>query len=320
MIVRPLGFIACALFFFSLPLNAATFFVTSTADKGDGSLRKAITEANALPNVPGNQPDSILFSILIDDDGTPDGVFTISPKKALPRVTDAVIIDGSTEPSFAGIPVIELDGSATAKGQLSEGRTAGLHLAAHMGSTVKGLIVNNFTHAGILIEGGGGHVVVGNFLGTDAGGTVAEGNGFPPMRAKSGFVWSGVTIANSSNNRVGPTPDAPDASEINISSGNGFAGVELLGFTTLDGDGTPAPCHNNLVVGNYLGTDFSGNLNLGNYRRPGLKNSKEFGEPLRVGSPEICIQFVPQQRRYFTILRQQREDDCAILPQLVCKS
>ena len=59
---------------------------------------------------------------------------------------------------------------------LSDNRAPGLVLSSHVGSTVRGLVVNRFTHAGLLIESGGGHTVVGNYVGTDVSGTVALGN------------------------------------------------------------------------------------------------------------------------------------------------
>jgi len=87
---------------FILPLTApaSTFLVSSTADSGPGSLRQAILDANAHPGA-----DSIVFNI----PGL--GLHTISPSTALPTISDAVTIDGSTQPGFTGSPIIELDGS-----------------------------------------------------------------------------------------------------------------------------------------------------------------------------------------------------------------
>src|SRR5439155_26367876 len=70
--------------------HATTFSVTITNDSGAGSLRAAISNANVTANIGG--PDNIFFSI------TGAGVHTIKPASALPNITDAVFIDGYTQP------------------------------------------------------------------------------------------------------------------------------------------------------------------------------------------------------------------------------
>src|SRR6185369_3198708 len=75
--------------------------VTNTADSGPGSLRQAILNSNASVGV----VDTIRFAI-----GT--GVQTIRPLSPLPTITDPVIIDATTQPGFAGTPLIELNGSS----------------------------------------------------------------------------------------------------------------------------------------------------------------------------------------------------------------
>ena len=77
----------------------ATLTVVSTADAGPGTLRAAIDEANVLPGA-----DDIEFNI---GGGGPQ---TISLAAPLPTITDAVTIDGSTQP---GAPEITIDASAT---------------------------------------------------------------------------------------------------------------------------------------------------------------------------------------------------------------
>ncbi len=115
-----LGLLAlAALFAGPAPLaQAATFTVDSTGDgadfstadgvcdtddsDGDGpcTLRAAIEEANANAG-----SDTINFSISGADP------HTISPSSDLPTITDPVTIDGTSEPDFAGTPIVELDGS-----------------------------------------------------------------------------------------------------------------------------------------------------------------------------------------------------------------
>ena len=66
---------------------AATFTVTTTGDSGAGSLRQAITDANAAAGA-----DTIAFNI------PGAGVHTIVLGSALPAVTDEITIDGYSQP------------------------------------------------------------------------------------------------------------------------------------------------------------------------------------------------------------------------------
>ena len=78
-----------------------TLLVTNTSDSGPGSLRQAILDSNA----DAGDVDRISFNI----PGT--GVRTIAPVTALPAMTQPAIIDGTTQPGFAGTPIIELSGA-----------------------------------------------------------------------------------------------------------------------------------------------------------------------------------------------------------------
>ena len=62
-------------------VSADTFVVTNTNDSGPGSLRQAITDANAHPN-PANG-DDIRFNI------PGSGIHTITVSSALPDITEA---------------------------------------------------------------------------------------------------------------------------------------------------------------------------------------------------------------------------------------
>src|SRR5947209_2840905 len=157
----------------------AVFTVTTTDDSGPGSLRQAILDANANPEL-----DTIAFAI---GDG---GVQTIRPKSDLPNITDPVILDGTTQPGFAGQPLIVLNGSDSTSPQSS---INGLTITAGS-TTVRGLVIQAFD-IGILLSGGGNNTIAGNYLGTDVTGTQAVGNG------------SGVDIRGS-NNVVGGTTAA----------------------------------------------------------------------------------------------------------------
>ena len=66
---------------------ANTYSVTTTADSGAGSLRQAILDANGNPGA-----DTINFNI------TGSGVHTVAPASALPTITEAVTINGYSQP------------------------------------------------------------------------------------------------------------------------------------------------------------------------------------------------------------------------------
>ena len=80
------------------------------------------------------------------------------------------MLDAGTQEGFAGTPLIELNGT-------SAGGVSGLTLAGTGGSTVRGFVINRFTGNGIVVNpNSNGNSILGNWIGTDATGTVAQGN------------------------------------------------------------------------------------------------------------------------------------------------
>ena len=171
----------------SLALNVSGVNVTNTNDSingdtssiaallaspgGDGiSLREAITAAN---NTAGT--DAIGFAIA----GT--GVHTITLASALPSITGAVVLDGSTDDSFAtnsNRPAVIIDGNSLAASGIVLTNTAD-------GSTVRGLVVRNFGINGISIAAGSdGNTIQGNYVGrlTATGTDAGAGLGNDPRR------------------------------------------------------------------------------------------------------------------------------------------
>ena len=191
----------------------STYYVTNTNNSGAGSLRQAIVDANKHSGA-----DVIAFKI-------GSGAKTISPTSALPSVTGPTVIDATTQPGFAGKPLIELSGAKA-------GGAEGLKLTGGS-STVKGLIINRFANSGIMIYGKGGNKITGNFIGTDRAGSLAAGN-----KAHGVFVQA-------PDNVIGGTT----SKDRNIISGNGKAGVYFYSSSA----------KNNKVQGNYVGTDVTGN-------------------------------------------------------------
>jgi hypothetical protein len=189
-----------------------SFYVLNTNDSGYGSLRQAILDANATPGT-----NTIAFDIARGD------VRTIQPLSPLPTISDSVVIDGWTQPGFAGSPLIVLDGSKTSGNGLAI--TAG-------GSTVRGLVIDSFQSYGIALQNAGGNIIEANYIGVDSTGTIAKGNGD-----------SGVYVSSGDNTIGGTT-----AADRNIISGNGYDGVLMIG----------AAATRNVIEGNYIGTDVSG--------------------------------------------------------------
>ena len=162
--------------FFGTDSAAATFTVTSTANSGAGSLRQAILDAG---DTPGH--DLIRFNL------PGSGPFTITPLTALPSIQEGVTIDGTTQPGFAGRPLIELNGASAGA------NVNGLYLLS-TGCVIKGLCINRFTRNGIRVESLGGNVIQGCYIGTDVWGTNAYGN------AQRGiFLQSAANVVGGTN-------------------------------------------------------------------------------------------------------------------------
>ena len=277
------------------PVEASTFTVTTAADNGNdasptpGSLRQAIIFANSSPGF-----DTINFNI----PGPIFNVPTITPTAPLPEITSPVIIDGTTQGIFGQV---ELDGENAGGGQLvvsglvvtAGGSTIqglvinrfsnnGITLASSgntvqgcfigtdvsgttgLGNGTRGILINggSFTAAnnliggatqaarnvisgnssvGIEIFGSGatGNLVRGNYIGTDVNGVAALGNNF------------GVFIdGGAGQNTIGGSATGAR----NVISGNGSYGVEIY----QNGQS------GNTIAGNYIGTDASGAVALGN--------------------------------------------------------
>ena len=206
-------------------------------DRGaDGfiSLREAILATNNTANAA--TPDRIHFNIA----GT--GPHTINLTSALPVISDSVILDGTTEPDYAGTnPVIVIDGNNIAG--------VGLTLAANAdGSVIRGFVIRDFDGGGangigILIQAGSdNNVIVGNYIGR----LNADGTAAPAADVNN---QDGIQVLGATNTIGGTT-----AQERNVISGNGQYGIWLNGEAA---DG-------NIVRGNYIGVAGNGTTALGN--------------------------------------------------------
>lgn len=272
------------------------FVVNTTDDVNDTvcdaahcSLREAIIQANAAPG-----EDLILFDIL----GT--GPHIIQPESPYILITP-MAIEGYSQSgaAFNTLPAgtnatlqIELDGS------LAVGSGVGLDIRG--GNTVvRGLVINRFAGNAIRLDTNGGNVIEGNYIGTDRTGLIDLGNGsdgIQTVNGSAGNMIGGYTLG-ARNVIAGNTGDGIDLNTngnvivgnyigVNATGmgvlGNATTGIQVAGSNNVLGGTTVAERNvisangrygvrivqststNNVVQGNYIGTDTTGTVDLGN--------------------------------------------------------
>jgi len=117
-------------------------------------------------------------------------------------------------------------------------------------------VINGFVGNGIHLSGTSANQnqIFGNFIGTNAAGTIAVPNG-----DTNAFASAGVYVDTASANTIGGST----AAERNIISGNLQDGVGLIG--TYNGGVLPNDyADSNVIIGNYIGTDVSGTNAIAN--------------------------------------------------------
>ncbi len=282
-----------------LPVMGETFIVTRTDDEGEGSLRWAIDQANAHTGL-----DTIQFNIPADDPGFDGSVWTIRPQTMLPTlVDDGTFIEGISQERSQGDhnpegPDIVLDGrdvdtdaiglvissannvvyrlvisgfkdfgirirgvqaqdnhiignyigtNASASDTLGNG--SGIYISRDASHTTIGgadpwmrnVISGNYQD-GIYITESEKNIIIGNFIGTDRTGTESIPNGRDGKH-------SGIHLGSGSAFTV---VGGEEEGQKNVISGNFRDGIHIAGST------------DNHVIGNYIGTDVTGTVNIGN--------------------------------------------------------
>ncbi len=248
--------------------------VSNTLDSGPGSLRQAILDANAHPNVAG-QLDRIVFNI------PGAGPYNIVLASELPAITEAVDIIGRTQPGTGATPSVAIDGSSLT------GAVDGLTVQA-LGSAIRMLNIRNFPGDGIEVQASS-VLLEDNTIGTDWGGLAGMGNKGYGVRILNGSgnridsnvissnklggisIVGGMSVSNevigntigaalggktalpNIGNGVTVTNGDQNIVNSNLISGNTLAGVLLTGNATA-----------NKVIGNKIGTKDTGNLALPN--------------------------------------------------------
>lgn len=232
--LAPIWFVLCFLvLLWSFPAPAAVYTVVNTNDSGPGSLREAIQLCNGTAQV-----DEIRFNL------PGAGVQTIAPLTPLPDITNTVTIDGYSQPGSRtnsepwgsdAILRVRLDGL-----YLSNSFAPALLIKAG-GCSIRGLIVVRFSY-GIRIDNASRNTIAGNWVGVDWDG-VARGMTF------SGVDVTSLSFGASIYNTIGGASPA----DRNVIGGN-RVGVSFF----------PTSAGNNLVQGNFIGTDATGRLARGN--------------------------------------------------------
>jgi RHS repeat-associated protein len=219
-----------------LHARAATFTVTSAADTSDpGTLRNAITQANADTTTPR----------LIDFNIPGGGVQTITLGSALPTITKFMSVDATTQPGYAGAPLVVVDGNS---GDF-DGLTVNAFFTGNSNNKtfVKGLcIVNCGTNGGtprngINLVDGDSVTVSGCYLGVNATGNAAARNTGAGIRVELAVaIIGGATAADR-----------------NVISGNGGAGIDADTDTSNQASAVT-------ITGNYIGVSADGMSAIGN--------------------------------------------------------
>jgi hypothetical protein len=274
--------LAATLLFASLVSSpAVTFTVDNTSDSGPGSLRQAIIDANA-----DVAPDAIAFDIR----GV--NVHTITLASPLPPITQPVTIDGYTQPGTTPNTLtigsnaqlrIEISGSNFTS-QLVDGL-----VVQAPGCTVRGLVINRFTNAGVNIRDTGSKVI-GCFIGLNAAGTALSQNGSSLLAGGAAAIGSaapadrnffGDPVRAGNNSTIagnyfgfkidGGVLSNPPTSFLSLGDGNLAGGTDpgagnVIAGNILASSGASL----NEIRGNLVGTDPTGTVAIPNGRLPGI--------------------------------------------------
>jgi uncharacterized repeat protein (TIGR01451 family)/CSLREA domain-containing protein len=207
-------------------VNVADDFDFGSCDAFHCSFREALDAANNHPGA-----DTINFNI-------PNaGAHTIALGSQNLIATDPVTIDATTQPGFAGKPLIEINGTKATGDKTDDGC---ITLDADS-STLRGFVINRCTGTTLAAAVrllGVGDIVQGNYIGTDLAGEATLPN------AGSG-VATGLGAAS---DVIG----GDTALKRNVISGN------------RDGVVVASTTGKAIVQGNYIGTDAAGTVALGN--------------------------------------------------------
>ncbi len=219
-------------------------------------LESRLTPATFMVSNLNDALDGSLRQAIMDANASP-GADTIDFSVAgtiqlttgtLPAITDAVTIDGTSAPGFVSAPVVQIDANGFG------GLTFDVGSA---NSTLESLSIVNASGAGVTLNDKN-IVVMGNYLGLNLDGLSVganSGDGLAINTTSSGDTIGGVT-----------------ALERNVISANGGDGIDVEGSS------------NNQIAGNFIGTDATGTIALGN-KGNGIQLANSNSNTIGSGNP-----------------------------------
>jgi len=289
------AFLGLLLLGWSGTLLGNTYTVTNTNDSGAGSLRQAMLDANANSGL-----DTIAFNVSgTGCDGS--GVCTITPASGLPTVSSPVLIDGYTQPGSS--PNTNAQGALnTVLKIVIDGSTVqgtGFKFTGADGSTLPGLVISGHWSYAVSWFFADGGTVAGCFIGTNAAGTAIFGSanirgidadfandfkaGGPNPADRnlvSGNLQTGIFVHDQSSNAlvqgnlIGTdiTGAALLQTGVGVGIGTGGATADAMIRDNVVGgysDGIYPQNTNDTnfqmsILHNWVGTDVTGTINLGN--------------------------------------------------------
>ena len=209
------------------------------------SLRAAIQEANVRIG-----KNTISFAI------PGSGVQTILPLTPLPAITHQVLINGASQPGYAGSPLIEIRGDQSSA-------TDGLVINSSP-SEIRALAISRFPQAGIKIQAttpaAGGSTVSSCYLGINADGASADTT--HPLKY-------GVSVVNSTKNVIGGRNVIGNFTDAGVFlSGSGVqqnkVQVNRIGMSAVDSQPLGTGTYGVLITGSAKSNTIGGDLLDGN--------------------------------------------------------
>ena len=268
--------------------------VTNLNDSGTGSLRAAITAADAEPI---GTTTSVTFTV--------SGTIVLS--SALPAITTDVKIDGMSAPGYAAAaPVVAINANGNAGVVFTTGSNGAQFLAVavenangngvtlsassitmksnYVGVNLAGAAAGNSgdgvyvtgsndiiaqnvisanTGNGVSLHGAATNTIAANRIGTNPAGTAALGNGQNGIwitSASTGNEIGGTVYTNAAGQANDPTGDKGTATPTFVIPALG----NLIAGNAGDGVLIDAASVNNTLNGNFIGTTATGDAALGN--------------------------------------------------------
>jgi hypothetical protein len=238
--MRKLSLVVAVVVLITGVAHAATYTVTSNADTGAGTLRQAILDANA-----SGVPSDIHFAI-------GSGAQTIVIRSSLPATTVPININGTTQPGYAGAPLVMIHGLSTC----CDASTlfAGNHLLRiSAGGTVQALRFRgesyNFTRPdhGVVVDTAAATVKTSEFvtelvngvhLHTGSTGSIVELNTFNTPNGVLVEV-AGITIRQNTFNNTRSVMATTNGSQITGNTSYGYSAYKVIGDNNVIGGASP---------------------------------------------------------------------------------